>query len=73
MTKLYPRLRDLREDHDLSQRELAQILHCSQRIYSDYERGVCNMPLPTLVALADYYDVSCDYLLSRTDIPNIAR
>lgn len=70
---MYPRIRDLREDHDLSQKTLAEIIHCSQRIYSDYERGRCNIPLELLVALADYYDVSIDYMLSRTNNPKVNR
>lgn len=73
MTKRYPRIRDLREDHDLSQQQLADILHCSQRVYSDYERGICNIPLPTLVVLADYYGVSIDYMLGRTDDTRLHR
>ena len=70
---MYPRIRDLREDHDLSQKKLADIIHCGQRIYSDYERGRCNIPLGIIVALADYYDVSIDYMLSRTDNPKVNR
>lgn len=68
---MYPRIRDLREDHDLSQAALANIIHCTQRIYSDYERGRCNIPLGILIALADYYDVSIDYMLGRTDNPRV--
>ncbi|MBQ3125810.1 MAG: helix-turn-helix transcriptional regulator [Clostridia bacterium] len=70
---MYPRIRDLREDHDLTQKKLAEILHCSQRIYSDYERGKCNIPLTLLVDLANLYDVSIDYMLSRTDNPRVNR
>lgn len=70
---MYPRIRDLREDHDLTQTELSKILHCSQRIYSDYERGRCNIPVYILTALADYYAVSIDYLLGRTDNPAVNR
>ena len=60
------RLRDLREDADLKQKELAQILKLHQTTYSDYELGRLNIPVPVLHALADYYGVSIDYLLCRT-------
>lgn len=59
------RMRDLREDHDLTQKEMAEILHISQRTYSHYENGTRNIPLDVLVALADYYGCSTDYLLGR--------
>ena len=68
---MYRRIRDLREDHDLKQRELAAILSCSQRIYSNYERGDVDIPTAVLIRLADYYCVSVDYLLSRTDNPKM--
>lgn len=64
---LYRRIRDLREDKDLTQRELGEILLCSQRVYSDYERGVLDIPTEILIRLADFYDVSTDYILNRTD------
>ena len=70
---LYRRIRDLREDHDLKQRELGVILSCSQRVYSNYERGEVDIPSPILIKLADLYDVSVDYLLNRTDNPETAR
>ncbi len=70
---LYRRIRDLREDHDMTQTELGQILHCSQRIYSNYERGEVDLPTEILIKLADYYDVSVDYLLGRTDNPKTNR
>lgn len=59
-------IRDLREDHDLKQADLARILNISQRTYSHYENGTRKIPLDVLIALADYYDCSIDYLLSRT-------
>ena len=62
------RLRDLREDHDLKQKDLAELLKIHQTTYSDYELGALNIPVSALHALADYYDVSVDYLLSRTNI-----
>ena len=63
----YKRLKDLREDHDITQTELSRIIHCSQRVYSNYERGDLDIPTPILIALADYYNVSVDYILERTD------
>lgn len=61
------RLRDLREDSDLTQRTLAEHLHIRQSTYSQYENGQRQMPLETLVALAEYFDTSTDYLLGLTD------
>ncbi len=66
---LYRRIRDLREDRDLTQREMGEILMCSQRVYSDYERGVLDIPTEILIRLADFYNVSTDYILGRTDDP----
>lgn len=66
---LYKRIRDLREDNDLTQKEMGQILSCSQRVYSNYERGELDIPTDILVKLANYYDVSVDYLLNRTKNP----
>ncbi len=70
---MYKRIRNLREDNDLKQRELAEILNCSQRIYSNYERGDVDIPTDILIKLADYYDVSADYILGRTDNPKTQR
>jgi transcriptional regulator with XRE-family HTH domain len=61
------RVKDLREDHDLKQKELAEILGISQRAYSHYESGTRKIPLDVLVELADYYHCSTDYLLGRTN------
>lgn len=61
------RIRNLREDRDLTQQDLADLLHISQRSYSHYEIGSRKVPLDILIALADYYDCSVDYLLKRTD------
>lgn len=69
---LYRRIRDLREDRDLTQREMGEILLCSQRVYSDYERGVLDVPTEILIRLADFYNVSTDYILGRTDIREMA-
>ena len=70
---MYRRIRDLREDHDLTQTDLAKILNCSQRSYSYYESGGHDIPTQTLIAIADYYDVSVDYLLGRTDKKKVNR
>ena len=60
------RLRDLREDKDLNQKSLAQLLKVHQTTYSDYELGRLNIPIAVLHTLADFYGVSIDYLLGRT-------
>lgn len=60
------RLRDLREDHDLKQADMAKLLNIHQTTYSDYELGRLNIPVSALHTLADYYGVSVDYLLGRT-------
>lgn len=60
------RIRDLREDADLSQQEVADLLNVSQTTYSRYESGVLNIPWRSLVALAQYYKTSVDYLLGLT-------
>lgn len=66
-----PRLRDLREDNDLTQQQIADFLNTKQTIYSRYERGFQNIPLEYLVELANYYNVSTDYILGRTENPVI--
>ena len=63
------RLRDLREDHDLSQEQIAELLGIQQTEYSRYERGAQTIPLQHLVTLAKYYTVSTDYMLGLTDNP----
>ena len=65
----YPNIRNLREDRDLKQWQLAQVLQVSQNTYSQYENGVIELTADTLVKLADFYGVSVDYLLGRTDTP----
>lgn len=66
-TPMYRRIRDLREDKDMTQTQIAEILNCSQRVYSDYERGRLDIPTDILIRLADFHGVSVDYLLERTD------
>ena len=70
---MYRRIRDLREDRDMTQAQMGRILACSQRVYSNYECGDLDIPTAVLIRLADYYDVSVDYLLGRTDNPRTNR
>ena len=67
----YRRIRDLREDKDLTQVQMGKILSCSQRVYSNYERGDIDIPSATLCKLADFHNVSVDYLLERTNNPEV--
>lgn len=69
----FPRLRDLREDKDMTQQQVADLLGTRQTIYSRYERGYQNIPLEFLLTLADFYDVSIDYIFGRTSNPNIQK
>ena len=64
---MYRRLRDLREDADMTQTQIAAILKCSQRIYSNYERGDVDIPTHILISLAQLHQTSIDYLLEQTD------
>ena len=64
---LYRRIRDLREDKDLTQAQMGEMLSCSQRVYSNYERGELDIPTEILIKLADFHCVSVDYILNRTD------
>lgn len=64
---MYKRIRDLREDNDLTQKQLSEILHCSQQVYSNYELGQRDIPTQILIKIADYYNTSIDYILGRTD------
>lgn len=63
----YSRIRDLREDRDLTQREMGEILSCSQRVYSNYERGDLDIPTDILIKLAKFYNTSTDYILGLTN------
>lgn len=65
----YPRIRNLREDKDMTQTQMAAILNCSQRIYSNYERGDVDIPTEILIKLSIYHNVSVDYLLGLTGNP----
>lgn len=64
---MYPRIRSLREDKDMTQTQVAKHLNCSQRIYSNYERGEVDIPTAILIKLADLHNTSIDYLLGRTN------
>ena len=59
----------MREDHDLKQAELAEMLGIKQTVYSRYERGLRTIPIDLLIRLSKFYQVSCDYLLGLTDNP----
>lgn len=63
----YKRLRDLREDNDLTQREIAELLKTTQQVYSEYENGIREIPLYKMIILARYYNVSMDYLTDLID------
>lgn len=68
---MYRRIRDLREDKDLTQENIAKVLGMSQTGYSKYETGENDIPTAILIKLADYYNVSIDYILNRTNNPKI--
>ncbi len=66
----FKNLRAIREDRDIKQREVAAVLNVSQNTYSQYETGAISLTAEVLIKLADFYDVSVDYLLDRTKNPN---
>lgn len=66
---MYRRIRDLREDRDLKQREVADFLNCSQQVYSNYELGQRDIPTDVLIRLSEFYKVSVDYILDLTENP----
>ncbi len=67
---LYRNIRILREDHDLTQKQISDYLHCSQQVYSNYELGQRDIPTDILIRLSDFYNVSIDYILGKTQNPN---
>lgn len=69
----YRNLRGIREDNDIKQKDIAKYLNVSQNTYSQYETGVISLTAEVLIKLADYYDVSIDYLLDRTNNPKLQR
>lgn len=70
MSNYYKRLRELREDNDLTQRDLAKILNMKQPQYFRYEKGFCDIPTDILIFLAKFYNVSVDYILELSDDPS---
>lgn len=66
----FKNLRSIREDNDIKQKDIAKYLNVSQNTYSQYETGVISLTAEVLIKLADYYKVSIDYLLDRTNNPN---
>ena len=68
MDSFYPRLRDLREDHDFTQQQVAEYLNMKQPQYSRYERGLRDIPTDILIRLARLYNTSVDYMLGLTNI-----
>lgn len=69
----FKNLRGIREDRDIKQKDIAKYLNVSQNTYSQYETGVISLTAEILIKLADYYKVSVDYLLDRTNNPNIQK
>ena len=68
---MYRRIRDLREDSDLTQKQMSKILNCSQQVYSNYELGQRDIPTDILIKLSKHYNVSVDYILGITNNPKI--
>lgn len=66
----YERMKELREDNSLTQKNIADLLHIGQRTYSDYERGKIRVPIDSLIILAKYFDVNLDYISGISDIRN---
>ena len=64
---MWPRIQDLRIDNDLTQLQVAELLNCQREVYRRYEKGTREMPLSYAIILADYYNVSLDYLVGRSD------
>lgn len=69
----FKNLRGIREDNDIKQKDIAAYLNVSQNTYSQYETGVISLTAEVLIKLADYYKVSIDYLLDRTNNPNMQK
>ena len=68
---MYRRIRDLREDNDLTQKEMAKFLNCSQQVYSNYELGQRDIPTDILIKISKFYNVSVDYILEITNDPRV--
>ncbi len=69
----FKNLRAIREDRDIKQKDIAQVLNVSQNTYSQYETGVISLTAEVLIKLSDYYGVSIDYLLDRTNNPKMSK
>ena len=69
----FKNLRAIREDRDIKQKDIAKVLNVSQNTYSQYETGVISITAEVLIKLADFYNVSIDYILFRTDNPDIQK
>ncbi len=63
----FQRIADLRQDHDLTQQDVADILNCKREVYRRYEKGIREIPVSYAITLANYYNVSLDYLLGLSD------
>ena len=70
IVKYYERIREIREDHSLTQQQIADFLHVGQRTYSDYETGKTRIPVDSLLRLAKYYNLSVDYVSGASDTKN---
>jgi len=70
---MFQRIRDLREDHDMTQKQVAAKLNCSQQVYSNYELGQRDIPTDILIKLSKLYHVSVDYILNLSDQPTIQK
>ena len=68
---IFKRIRDLREDRDITQKRMAEVLNCSQQVYSNYELGQRDIPTDILIKLSRFYNVSVDYILGISDNPKI--
>ena len=66
---MFPRIKELRKSHDLTQKEISDILFCSQQVYCNYELGQRDLPTSVLIDMANYYSVSIDYILGQTPNP----
>lgn len=66
----WPRIEHLRVDHDLTQAQVAEILHCQREVYRRYEKGIRELPLSYAIMLARHYNVSIDYIVELTDEKN---
>ncbi len=66
--RYYERIREIREDHSITQQKIADLLHIGQRTYADYESGKTRIPVDSLLILAKFYDVSMDYITGASNI-----